>query len=68
MPPLRGASPEEVAVIARWLARPGVRIVRTSEGYHEPCHGAARWLAWAERADAAAHARYAEDEYLQHSG
>ncbi|MGW0180046.1 DEDD exonuclease domain-containing protein [Nocardia sp. NPDC003345] len=53
-PPLRGAPPEETGVILRWLERPGVRIVRTSEGYREPAGGAGRWLGWAEAADAAA--------------
>ncbi|WP_051407060.1 DEDD exonuclease domain-containing protein [Nocardia sp. CNY236] len=53
-PPLRGASPDEVALIARWLARPGVRLVSSSEGYREPMYGAARWLDWARRAEAAA--------------
>ncbi|NEW36877.1 hypothetical protein GV791_30640, partial [Nocardia cyriacigeorgica] len=36
--PLRGGSPEEIGLVARWLARPGVRIVRTSAGYWEPLH------------------------------
>ncbi|QIS10891.1 DEDD exonuclease domain-containing protein [Nocardia arthritidis] len=62
-PPLRGASPEEVGLIARWLTKPGVRIVRTSEGYREPIFGAARWLGWAE---VAARARSGEAEYLDH--
>ncbi|MCP2278849.1 DEDD exonuclease domain-containing protein [Nocardia amikacinitolerans] len=53
-PPLRGASPEEVGLVARWLARPGVRIVRSTQGYCEPRYGAGRWLGWAEVADAAA--------------
>ncbi|MET8878539.1 DEDD exonuclease domain-containing protein [Nocardia sp. NPDC004604] len=52
-PPLRGASPEEVGLVTRWLGRPGVRIVRTSDGYGEPIRGAARWAGWAELADAA---------------
>ncbi|MEV0706524.1 DEDD exonuclease domain-containing protein [Nocardia aurea] len=53
-PPLRGAPPEEVGLVLRWLTRPGVRIVRTAEGYCEPVHGAARWTAWAEIAENAA--------------
>ncbi|WP_433725224.1 DEDD exonuclease domain-containing protein [Nocardia sp. CA-129566] len=52
-PPLRGAAPEEVGLVARWLGRPGVRIVRTSAGYGEPIRGAGRWAGWAELADAA---------------
>ena len=60
-PPLRGAPPEEVGLVVRWLTRPGVRIVRTAEGYCEPVHGAARWTAWAEIAEnAAATARESE--------
>ncbi|MFF0542264.1 DEDD exonuclease domain-containing protein [Nocardia thailandica] len=62
-PPLRGASPEEVALVARWLTRPGVRIVRADTGYGEPCHGAGRWLAWAQLAEEAAAARPPEVEY-----
>ncbi|MGY4102100.1 DEDD exonuclease domain-containing protein [Nocardia sp. R16R-3T] len=54
VPPLRGASPEEVGLVTRWLGRPGVRIVRTSEGYGEPIRGAGRWARWADLADAAA--------------
>ncbi|MGK8559281.1 DEDD exonuclease domain-containing protein [Nocardia gipuzkoensis] len=67
-PPLRGASPEEVALVVRWLARPGVRIVRTSEGYREPMYGAARWLGWVELADAAARAQPTEQAYLDRLG
>lgn len=51
--PLYGALPEEVTVIIRWLERPGVRIVRTTTGYAQPARGAARWLGWADTADAA---------------
>uniref|UniRef100_UPI003898F783 DEDD exonuclease domain-containing protein n=1 Tax=Nocardia suismassiliense TaxID=2077092 RepID=UPI003898F783 len=68
VPPLRGASPEEAALVARWLARAGVRIVRTSEGYREPRFGAGRWLGWAEVADAAARAQPAEEEYVDRLG
>jgi DNA polymerase-3 subunit epsilon len=67
-PPLRGAPPEEVALVARWLARPGVRIVRTTEGYREPLFGAARWLGWAELADAAVRAQPTEQGYLDRLG
>ncbi|MGV9679406.1 DEDD exonuclease domain-containing protein [Nocardia sp. NPDC003482] len=55
-PPLRGASPEETAVVIRWLDQPGTRIVRTTDGYHEPRLGAGPWLAWVRRAEAAARA------------
>ncbi|MGK8524538.1 DEDD exonuclease domain-containing protein [Nocardia asteroides] len=67
-PPLRGASPEEVALVVRWLARPGVRIVRSTEGYHEPMFGAARWLGWADLADAAVRAQPTEQAYLDRLG
>lgn len=66
--PLRGASPEEVAVVARWLARPGVRIVRTDPGWAEPLTGAARYLAWAEKARAAARPPDPEREYRERTG
>lgn len=48
--PLRGASPEEVGLIARWLHSDGVRIVRTSHGYGEPLHGAGSWRQWCSTA------------------
>ncbi|MGN2640394.1 DEDD exonuclease domain-containing protein [Nocardia takedensis] len=63
-PPLRGAPPEEVGLVLRWLARPGVRIVRTTEGYGEPIFGAARWLGWAEIAEAAARAPHEGADYV----
>ncbi len=44
--PLRGASPEEVGLVARWLDSDGVRIVRTTDGYAEPVHGAGGWKQW----------------------
>nr|WP_324189533.1 DEDD exonuclease domain-containing protein [Nocardia otitidiscaviarum] len=53
-PPLRGALPEEAALLARWLEQPGTRIVRTSDGYGEPRLGAGAWTTWLARADAAA--------------
>ncbi|MFC6012950.1 DEDD exonuclease domain-containing protein [Nocardia lasii] len=64
IPPLRGASPEEVGVVARWLAKPGARIVRTTAGYHEPLHGAGRWAAWAQRAHTAATTKTEQEQYL----
>lgn len=45
--PLRGASAEELSLIARWLDEDGVRIVRASHGWHEPVNGAGRWERWA---------------------
>lgn len=55
-PPLHGALPEEAGLLVRWLEQPGTRIVRTTDGYHEPRLGAGAWLAWMERAEAAASA------------
>jgi DNA polymerase III subunit epsilon len=51
--PLHGAPPEEVAVILRWLDRPGTRMVRCSSPWTEPAQCAASWRPWLERADAA---------------
>ncbi len=48
--PLRGGSPEELALVARWLGDDGVRLVRTSHGWHEPVHGAGAWADWCARA------------------
>ncbi|CAM2849581.1 DEDD exonuclease domain-containing protein [Saccharomonospora xinjiangensis] len=51
--PLRGANPEETALLWRWLTRPGVRLVRTSTPWAEPLHGAGRWQSWLNAADTA---------------
>lgn len=51
--PLGGALVEETALIARWLARPGVRIVRADPGYATPVNAAGRWAAWAATARSA---------------
>ena len=53
--PLRGALAEETALILRWLAEDGVRIVRTSDGYAEPVRCAARWQQWSATARRARH-------------
>ena len=45
--PLGGALVEEAALIARWLAQPGVRIVRAEPGSASPAASAGRWAAWA---------------------
>ncbi|NLV78805.1 MAG: DEDD exonuclease domain-containing protein [Rhodococcus sp.] len=45
--PLRGAPAEELGLITRWLDEDGVRIVRTSHGWHESVGGAGRWESWA---------------------
>jgi DNA polymerase-3 subunit epsilon len=51
--PLGGALIEETALIARWLAQPGVRIVRAEPGYASPVGSAGRWAAWAASARSA---------------
>jgi DNA polymerase-3 subunit epsilon len=58
--PLGGALVEETALIARWLAAPGVRIVRVAEasdegaaGWASPLRSAGAWAAWAATARAA---------------
>lgn len=50
--PFRGASPEELGLIARWLASDGVRIVSATSGYVEPVRGAGKWEAWCRLARA----------------
>jgi DNA polymerase III subunit epsilon len=55
--PLGGALVEETALIARWLAAPGVRIVRVSDahstGWASPLKSAGAWAAWAASARSA---------------
>ncbi len=51
--PLGGALVEETALITRWLAGPGVRIVRAETGYASPVGSAARWADWAATARSA---------------
>jgi DNA polymerase-3 subunit epsilon len=51
--PLGGALVEETALIARWLAAPGVRIVRTSDSWASPLRSAGVWTAWAAAARSA---------------
>ncbi|BBX61964.1 hypothetical protein MSAS_11380 [Mycobacterium saskatchewanense] len=55
--PLGGALVEETALIARWLAGPGVRIVRVAdasdEGWASPLRSAGAWAAWAAAARSA---------------
>ncbi len=43
--PLHGAPPEEVGILLRWLARPGVRLVRTTRPWAEPA-AVAGWGSW----------------------
>jgi DNA polymerase-3 subunit epsilon len=53
--PLGGALVEETALIARWLAAPGVRIVRTrgERGWCSPVRSAGPWAEWAAAARSA---------------
>ncbi|MCV7303049.1 DEDD exonuclease domain-containing protein [Mycobacterium barrassiae] len=51
--PLGGALVEETALIARWLAQPGVRIVRAESGYASPAGAAGRFADWASAARSA---------------
>ncbi|OBC09837.1 hypothetical protein A5784_05065 [Mycobacterium sp. 852013-50091_SCH5140682] len=51
--PLGGALVEETALIARWLAQPGVRIVRADVGYATPRESAGRYAQWAATARSA---------------
>lgn len=51
--PHGGALVEEIAVIARWLAQPGVRIVRADTGYCSPVGAAGRLAEWAAQARSA---------------
>lgn len=66
--PLGGAPVEETALIARWLAAPGVRIVRVAgaadAGWTTPLRSAGAWAAWAE---AARSARLAADQAVRDS-
>ena len=48
--PLCGAPPEEVAVVTRWLERPGTRMVRTTTPWAMPAAGAGAWAGWVGRA------------------
>jgi len=54
--PLGGALVEETALVARWLARPGIRIVCATEGFASPLHSAGGLLEWAVAARSARHA------------
>jgi DNA polymerase-3 subunit epsilon len=51
--PLGGALVEETALISRWLAAPGVRIVQAEEGWCSPLRSAGPWAEWAASARSA---------------
>lgn len=59
--PLGGALVEETALIARWLAAPGVRIVTAATGWASPLQSAGPWAEWAA---AARSARVAAEQAL----
>ncbi len=54
--PLGGALVEETALLSRWLAQPGVRIVCATEGFASPLHSAGPWQGWAATARSAHYA------------
>ncbi|AQT82732.1 hypothetical protein B1R94_11070 [Mycolicibacterium litorale] len=51
--PLGGALVEEAALISRWLAAPGVRIVSATTGLSSPLESAGPWAQWAATARSA---------------
>ncbi len=51
--PLGGALVEETALIARWLAGPGIRIVSATTGLTTPLGSAGPWAEWAATARSA---------------
>jgi DNA polymerase-3 subunit epsilon len=59
--PLRGAPAEEVALVLRWLDRPGTRMVRCSQPWTEPARSAASWRGWLTKADAAREVAWSKD-------
>jgi DNA polymerase-3 subunit epsilon len=66
MSPLGGAIVEETALLARWLALPGVRVVRADDGYATPLGAAGRHAEWAATARSARiAARQLADEDLE---
>src|SRR4029077_13348168 len=62
--PLGGALVEETGLIARWLAQPGVRIVRADPGYASPVGAAGRLAGWAASARSA---RVAAEQLVDNS-
>lgn len=63
--PLGGALVEEVGLVARWLGRPGMRIVRAEPGYCSPVGAAGQWAGWAATARSA---RLAAEQSLAPNG
>ncbi|NLG56321.1 MAG: DEDD exonuclease domain-containing protein [Rhodococcus sp.] len=52
--PLRGASPEEVALLLRWAREPDCRIVSSTHGWASPLRSAGAWAQWTALAVAGA--------------
>ncbi|MFP5020597.1 DEDD exonuclease domain-containing protein [Pseudonocardia phyllosphaerae] len=52
--PLRGAPPEEVRLLHRWLTTGGTRLVYSTPAWAEPAHGGGPWREWSDRARDAA--------------
>jgi DNA polymerase III subunit epsilon len=50
--PLKGAAPEEIGLVLRWLNQPGTRLVRCDHPWTSPAASAASWREWVELADA----------------
>ncbi|MGA9871943.1 MAG: hypothetical protein WBQ44_12475, partial [Rhodococcus sp. (in: high G+C Gram-positive bacteria)] len=63
--PFRGAPPEEVGLIARWLDSDGVRIVSATHGYAEPSRGAGAWRQWCSVARTVARREHSALEFAQ---
>lgn len=51
--PLGGTLVEETGLLVKWLAGPGVRIVRADDGWATPAGAAGRWANWAATARSA---------------
>lgn len=60
--PFGGAAPEETALVIRWLAEPGVRIVSATEGYAEARACSRQLREWAATARSAQVAAAAQDD------
>ncbi|MGC4934935.1 DEDD exonuclease domain-containing protein [Gordonia sp. DT30] len=52
--PLLGASPDESALLYRWITEPGIRIVSTTDGFAVPAGSAMSRVDWASAARNAA--------------
>ncbi|HEV7907920.1 MAG TPA: DEDD exonuclease domain-containing protein [Pseudonocardiaceae bacterium] len=50
--PLRGAPPEEIGVVLRWLDQPGTRLVHCDQPWASPVRSAGAWRGWVDLASA----------------